>query len=317
MILLVGEGENEKMSRYILKALREKDADALWIDQNSLPIENLLTLYPVNGKPEGRLYIQGKVEIELSEIKSIYTRIDSLNRSLSLTQEQEEFLNVERGVALDVWLEHTDAMVINRMKSQRSNGSKLYQSWIIQKYGLKIPNSLITNDPEKAKEFIDAHKKEGVIYKSASSERSQVEKITKKHLKRLENLKHCPTLFQSVVPGTDIRVHTLATGEVFASEINSESSDYRYDADRSILPIEIPEKIREICVNLTRDMGLFLSGIDLRRTPEGEYYCFEVNPSPAFAWYEDQTEQPISVAVADMLINAEQFMKSELVVRRF
>jgi glutathione synthase/RimK-type ligase-like ATP-grasp enzyme len=49
-------------------------------------------------------------------------------------------------------------------------------------------------------------------------------------------------------------------------------------------------------------MGLALAGIDLRRTDKGEWFCFEVNPSPAFTYYEEATGQPITDAVARLLL---------------
>jgi D-alanine-D-alanine ligase-like ATP-grasp enzyme len=52
-------------------------------------------------------------------------------------------------------------------------------------------------------------------------------------------------------------------------------------------------------------MSLPLAGIDLRRTASGEWYCFEVNPSPGFSFYEDATGQPISEAVATLLMEGE------------
>jgi glutathione synthase/RimK-type ligase-like ATP-grasp enzyme len=48
-------------------------------------------------------------------------------------------------------------------------------------------------------------------------------------------------------------------------------------------------------------MDLLFTGIDLKLTPDGEYYCFEVNPSPGFVYYERYTGQPISAALADLL----------------
>jgi glutathione synthase/RimK-type ligase-like ATP-grasp enzyme len=45
-----------------------------------------------------------------------------------------------------------------------------------------------------------------------------------------------------------------------------------------------------------------LAGIDLRRTPEGEWYCFEVNPSPGFTWFQDSTGDAIDQAIADLLL---------------
>ena len=55
---------------------------------------------------------------------------------------------------------------------------------------------------------------------------------------------------------------------------------------------------------MTAALGLELSGIDLRITPDGRTYCFEVNPSPGFSYYELNTGQPIARAIADHLASA-------------
>ena len=34
---------------------------------------------------------------------------------------------------------------------------------------------------------------------------------------------------------------------------------------------------------------LEFAGIDLKVTPDNEVYCFEVNPCPAFSYYENNT----------------------------
>jgi glutathione synthase/RimK-type ligase-like ATP-grasp enzyme len=53
-------------------------------------------------------------------------------------------------------------------------------------------------------------------------------------------------------------------------------------------------------------MGLSVAGIDLRRTPGRKWVCFEVNPSPAFVFYEEATGQPIGDAIARLLIRADE-----------
>jgi uncharacterized circularly permuted ATP-grasp superfamily protein len=45
---------------------------------------------------------------------------------------------------------------------------------------------------------------------------------------------------------------------------------------------------------------------DLARAPDGRWFCFEVNPSPGFTYYESHTGQPIAAAIADMLIAADR-----------
>jgi len=52
-------------------------------------------------------------------------------------------------------------------------------------------------------------------------------------------------------------------------------------------------------------MQLHFTGIDLRVTDGGEWYCFEVNPAPAFSYYEKHTGQRIAAAVAHFLARFE------------
>jgi glutathione synthase/RimK-type ligase-like ATP-grasp enzyme len=49
-------------------------------------------------------------------------------------------------------------------------------------------------------------------------------------------------------------------------------------------------------------MDLVLAGIDLRLTPDGRWFCFEVNPSPAFNYYQSATGQPIAAALTRLLM---------------
>jgi glutathione synthase/RimK-type ligase-like ATP-grasp enzyme len=97
--------------------------------------------------------------------------------------------------------------------------------------------------------------------------------------------------------------------EIFATRILSDADDYRYAA-RQGLPrprlstTDVPDDVADRCRLLTSRLGLAVAGIDLRVTPEGEWFCFEVNPSPAFTYYEYGTGQPIATAVAGLLAAA-------------
>ena len=55
------------------------------------------------------------------------------------------------------------------------------------------------------------------------------------------------------------------------------------------------------CIRLTERLRLPFAGLDLRRAPDGRFVCFEVNPSPAFSFYEAHTGLPIANAVARYL----------------
>ena len=82
--------------------------------------------------------------------------------------------------------------------------------------------------------------------------------------------------------------------------VDSEAVDYRYHIAR-LEPTTLPEPIVRRCMALTAHLGLYVSGIDLRRTPGGEWYCFEVNPSPAFSCYEQPGTPSVAASIADLL----------------
>jgi glutathione synthase/RimK-type ligase-like ATP-grasp enzyme len=193
--------------------------------------------------------------------------------------------------------------VVNRPAACISNCSKPYQQQLIAAQGFATPRTLITTEPDDARHFIEACDGQ-VIFKSVSFQRSIVRRMDAAHARRLESLRTCPCQFQEYVPGADVRVHVVRE-RVFATEIASAAADYRYahvdGAERSLRPVALPSEVEERCVRLTRALGLEFSGIDLRRHPDGRYYCFEVNTAPGFMFYQRSTGQRIGEAVVDLL----------------
>jgi glutathione synthase/RimK-type ligase-like ATP-grasp enzyme len=204
---------------------------------------------------------------------------------------------VER--ALWTWAELTPALVVNRASAMAPNQSKPFQAAAIERAGFRVPATLITTSPAAARAFWKAHGE--VIYKSLSGVRSRVARLRADHARRLADVVWCPTQFQQYVPGREHRVHVVGE-RVFACEVVSDADDYRYaDTPVRLLPAALPESVAERCVLLTAEQRLLVAGLDLRRTPDGEWYCFEVNPSPGFPWYEEASG-PIAESIARLLM---------------
>ena len=143
-----------------------------------------------------------------------------------------------------------------------------------------------------------------MIYKSVSGVRSLVQILGEEDYERLECIQWCPTRFQVFVEGTNIRVHTVGS-EVFATAIQTEATDYRYaqrqGSEVELYSIELPAELAERCARLASVLGLAFAGIALKIASHGHIYCFEVNPSPAFSYYESYTGQPIAQTVAQYI----------------
>jgi RimK-like ATP-grasp domain len=203
---------------------------------------------------------------------------------------------------LATWSEITPALVVNRLGATAGNGSKPYQLQDIRRLGFNVPETLVTTDPDAALKFWEQHGT--VIYKSVSAVRSRVARLRPEHTHRLRDVSACPTQFQEFVAGIEHRVHVVGE-EVFACEVICEADDYRYPDEQAVevRPCQLPEEVEDRSRRMAVAMNLSLAGIDLRKTPDGEWYCFEVNPSPGFTYYEGATGQPIANAVARLLAN--------------
>lgn len=300
MILIWGVPGDRPVAA-VRAALERRNRPVFFLDQHDiLQSEMELT---VNGTVEGLLR-SGNKKLELNAISAAYLRPYDSARLEAVRNAPVEIAG--RAAQFDdgmlCWSEVTPARVVNRPSAMASNQSKPHQLALIHAQGFRVPETLLTTDEAELEEFWDRHGE--IIYKSMSGVRSIVSRLTPEHRARFRDLAHSPVQFQQRVPGQDVRVHVVGE-ELFACEVGSAAIDYRYPRGEDEFPhlaaCRLPADLEENCRRLVESLRLDLAGIDLRRTPDGEWYCFEVNPSPAFTFYADATGEPIEDAVARLL----------------
>lgn len=244
--------------------------------------------------------------LNLSEVSGVFVRYLGADGHAPIPEFSAPLADAviaESQAGVMAWLEHLPCPVVNRAAPSVSNHSKPYQALAVREAGLQTPPTLVTSDPHAAREFYDSNGGE-VIFKSLSGVRSVVRKMKPSDLERLPSLRHGAAQFQRFLPGDNVRVHTVGD-ELFATRIRSGAVDYRYARRQGhaaeMEPARLPDSVAEACLRLARATGLVIAGIDLKQTPEEEWYCFEINPCPGFAYYEQNTGQPISAALAELL----------------
>ena len=263
-----------------------------FIDQKKIDVVDIRLSMPDVG---GFIKV-GDKSVDIREIKAAYFRPYDIRNYKFFQGDSttiERYLRFER--LLWAWAEITDAFVLNKPSAMLSNNSKPFQTLLINKCGIKTPISYYTNSPKYIK---TKQTHSDLIYKSISSIRSIVHKIERDD--NLKNVTSCITQFQNYVDGENVRVHVV-DNEIFATKILSESTDYRYN-NSNLIEIQLSNTIKENCFKLSRELNLLLCGIDFKVNSEGEWICFEVNPSPAYSYYENATGQLISTSIANLLI---------------
>lgn len=301
MIVFFGRTDDAPLERAIDEAAA-RGLPHLVLDQQRLDYDDLVV--DVERDHVGGRLVHCGAELDLGDVSAVYARPLTLPRRAAPTavaRARAERLN-ETFVE---WLDYAGCLVVNRPRAMHSNGSKPYQLQLIAAAGFTVPDTLVTNRPEDVREFRRRH--ERVVYKSISGIRSIVSELDRAADARIDAVRDLPAQFQEHVPGVDVRVHVVGEA-VFATEIGSSAVDYRYahrdGKEVSLRAVEPPVDLAEACLALAQELELPFCGIDLRRRADGSHVCFEVNPMPAYSYFEAEAGQPISAALVDVLAAA-------------
>jgi glutathione synthase/RimK-type ligase-like ATP-grasp enzyme len=202
-----------------------------------------------------------------------------------------------------------DAYWINDPARDHVAQRKAYQLRVAQDAQLRIPRTLITNDPDRARAFLDARAYRNVIYKAftgTDQEWRETRVLGAEELALLDNVRYAPVIFQEYIEAVyDIRV-TMIGEKIFAAAIHSQETEYPADfrmdiANARIEPVELPEAVAARLHDLMGRLGLVYGAIDMRLTPDGRYVFLEINPAGQWLFVEEATEQPIAAALAAAL----------------
>ncbi len=303
MIIVVGVPSEEPVSRVIEEAeqlgvptvvLDESEAADWDLRLDSGPAGLGVHARTGRGSPRGS-------SIDLTAATGLYLRLTS-PRQGGPSPDQLRAQRAEAAISLIcAWSDIAPIRVANRPTDMASNASKPYQAALIRRRGFGVPATLVTNDPDAVRDFQRAHGR--LIYKSTSGVRSIVHELTPARTALLDRVRNLPTQFQQLLDGTNIRVHVIGL-EVFACEIDAETIDYRYregGTGAQMRPVDLPNDVRERCLALSADLRLPLAGIDLFRDTHDQWWCFEVNPSPAYSCFEEPTGLPMAAALSRWL----------------
>ena len=192
---------------------------------------------------------------------------------------------------------------------------KPYQLAIASRLGFTVPETLITNDQKRVREFsrrcrlVAKAVSSGYIAGSDGNEAIFTSALTSDDVRDLGELSLAPVIFQEMVPKvSDIRV-TVVGNDVFAAEILSQENesskvDWRAtdDPDLKHKRHELPRDLVELCRLLVSKLGLEFGAIDLALLSNGSYVFFEINPNGEWLWIEDQLGFPISERIAQWLM---------------
>ena len=219
---------------------------------------------------------------------------------------------------LFAWSESTEALTgfwrtltcfwMNPPAGDEAAQRKIRQLQLAREVGLEVPETLITNDPHKARAFVEQHLATGVIrkaFRNIPEAPRSTELVTPADLGRMDAVRLAPVTFQAFVPAeVDLRV-VVVEDEIFATAIRSTAefrTDYRLGiGSASFSPWTLPDQVASALLELHRRLGIVYGASDFRVTPEGAHVFLEVNSAGEYLFASERTGQPVPQAIAAAL----------------
>lgn len=196
----------------------------------------------------------------------------------------------------------SDAVWVNPFNNLLKANAKLLQLKIAKEVGLNIPKTLVSNDPEKIKKYIQKYQSK-IVYKTLypmvwlgkdEARLTYTDMISLDQLPEDRILQAVPGIFQhKIEKAYEVRV-TYMDEKYIAVKLNSQyhpkgKMDWRYipPGQLTLEEITLPDHIDQSCIELMKELGVIFGCFDFIVTPDNEYYFLEINEQGQFLWIED------------------------------
>jgi glutathione synthase/RimK-type ligase-like ATP-grasp enzyme len=322
-MILLDASRKDWSAQKISAELKRRRIDYEWLNMIDTMQSVHLTHY-LGGKVDSEkiLFSDNGERIELNQVSVIFTR----NQDETKIGDEKYDKDVQRWIIRDYsnyFIETLEMLECEWFPGRpsliyRREDEKLKELYVASSIGLKIPATIVTNDPRLALEFYRAHSGrviskrynrarinyQGDAYGAATSP------VSLRDIGFIQHVQNSPTLFQEYVPkAKELRV-TIIGDKTIAAEIDSQKShrtrhDWRhYDKKRTnYKEHKLPDEIHKYLVQLTEQQGLHYSTADLVITPNGEYIFLEINPAGQYAWIENTIGIDITGIICDKIIS--------------
>lgn len=297
-VLILGDPQEDHV-RHVGQELDRRGVDARCLDARDFPSRLRISFDPE--RRWGLITFPDGGSVDLADVSAVYWRAYNFVIPPPMPNAEQAHIayNDARSLfeSLLIWL---PARWVNGFAAWQLHQTKPVQLARVAALGVAVPETLLTNDPAAVAEF--ARRVGRVVFKPVQGG-AHTERLTDAHLTEnaLQRLAFAPVTLQAEVPGTNIRAF-VAGERVLACEIRTEAIDFRDDPSPQLCVHHLPAESEKVCRRIALALELLWTGIDFRRTPEGEYVFLEANPSPMFLGFEQATGLPLTEALVELLV---------------
>ncbi len=283
--------------------LREAGAAVACLNNEELVSHATLSFNMDSGTHSWR-YRHGKTDVDFDEVKTVWNRRFSQVELPTAELHPDDLAIAGREVReFSKSLYHAiarQARWVNSIESMARSSSKFAQLLQASKAGIRIPDTLISNDPARIRRFLDDPSP--AIYKSMLQmdwvEDGKTFKLATscvglEDLPPDRMLQLVPGIYQRrIVKRSDIR--TIFLGDQHTSIRIPTKDNPAGDVDVRVTPLlrmkadlfELPDVAVQACRAMMQAFGMEFACFDFVESADGELVFLEINPAGQFLWME-------------------------------
>lgn len=296
-------------------AIRHELRTEYGVDLSVIEVDRLSSEHHINWQLNGstpicRVWCDNQW-LPIGEIDLIWWRRSRAQQefdNVCYTAEQEEIINNDCRSSLagglttcfdGFWLSHPIA-------TERA-GNKLFQLSIAKQHGFRVPETLISQDPESVRSFVSERSASRAIVKTVAGGGKGLFLFTQfvgyQELESDDSIRVCPAIYQEYIQGdTHIRLNCFGDRS-HAGRIITKDLDWRPNLNVPVSAWDVPHELHLKVRKVLDAMGLEMGIVDFKVTSEGEFVWLEVNPQGQFLFLEPLTTVPYTRLFAEYLIS--------------
>jgi glutathione synthase/RimK-type ligase-like ATP-grasp enzyme len=317
VLVVTHRGDHFTVDR-VAAALTRRGARPVRIDTDRFPAELRLS-FTIGARGAAHHLRDGAVAIDAADVRATWIRrIEPPRWPDELDPQFRAGAASQAGRALDGLLAAlADRRVVDPPAATAAAENKLHQLQLAHAAGLRVPETLVCNDPDQARAFYRAH--DGAVVTkllrplSRSMGRAPVfmytTAVTAADLDDLDTLVWAPMIFQRrIAKRCELRAIYVGgrffTGGIDAAATARGQVDWRRAevGEARWVEADLPESTAAAARRLMDALGLTTGAFDFIRTPDGDDVFLEVNPSGEWGMLERDLGLPISEALAELLL---------------
>lgn len=320
VVLLISHSDDFFTIDRVAEALLKKGAQLFRLDTDKFPLQVQLTAHFDKSKSYHTIEYNNQ-SISTEQVQAVWMRRiwePQLGEELA-PKFREACIRESRATLDGFWDSLKDARWVDNLERIDYASNKLRQLRIASEVGFAIPQTLVTNKAEAAREFFRQVNGKMVSklltalsysMEANSSFFLYTSIVKEEDLQDAESLRYCPMVFQELIPKQqELRV-VYVNGDVFVGALNADvyaaaKVDWRKPGvdvgawQHHQLPDEVIRRLQAFMAKF----GLSFGSLDFILTPSGEYVFLEINPVGEWGMLEKDLDLPIANAIADTLLS--------------